>query len=49
MTIVYQAIMVNIDKMAIMAIMAWLYMAMNMAMNMANIGVYSKSTKNVDQ
>ena len=35
MTIVYQAIMVNIDKMAIMAIMAWLYMAMNMA----NIGV----------
>ena len=23
--------MVNIDKMAIMAIMAWLYMAMNMA------------------
>ena len=45
MTIVYQAIMVNIDKMAIMAIMAWLYMAMNMA----NIGVYSKSRKNVDQ
>ena len=45
MTIVYQAIMVNIDKMAIMAIMAWLYMAMNMA----NIGVYSKTRKNVDQ
>ena len=42
MTIVYQAIMVNIDK---MAIMAWLYMAMNMA----NIGVYSKTRKNVDQ
>ena len=45
MTIVYQAIMVNIDKMAIMAIMAWLYMAMNMA----NIGVYSKTRKNIDQ
>ena len=45
MTIVYQAIMVNIDKMAIMAIMAWFVMAMNMA----NIGVYSKSRKNVDQ
>ena len=45
MTIVYQAIMVNIDKMAIMAIMAWLCMAMNMA----NIGVYLKTRKNVDQ
>ena len=45
MTIVYQAIMVNIDKMAIMAIMAWLYMAMNMA----NIGVYAKSRRNVEQ
>ena len=45
MTIVYQAMMVNIDKMAIMAIMALLYMAMNMA----NIGIYSKSWKNVVQ
>ena len=38
-----QAIMTNMDKMAIMAVMAWLYMAMNMA----DIGVYAK--KNVDQ
>ena len=45
MTIVYQAIMVNIDKMAIMTIISWFYKAMNMV----NIGVHAKSRKNVDQ
>ena len=42
MTIVYQAIMVNIDKMAIMAVMSRLHMAINMV----NIGVYAKSRQN---
>ena len=45
MTIVYQAIMVNIDKMAIMAIMAWL----DIAMKSTDTGVYTKNRKNVDQ
>ena len=45
MTVIYQAIMVNIDKMAIMAVMSWLYAAINMA----NIGVYAENRKNVDQ
>ena len=40
-----QAIMANMDKMAIMAVMALLHMAMNMA----GIGVYAKNRENVDQ
>ena len=40
-----QAIMVNIDKMVIMATMACIFLAMNMA----DIGVYAKLRKNVDQ
>ena len=38
-----QAIMANIDKMAKMAIMAWLYRVMKRF----NIGVYVKIMKNV--
>ena len=41
----WQAIMANIDKMAIMAAMACIFLAINMA----NIGVYAKLSKNVDQ
>ena len=37
--------MANMDKMAIVAVLAWLYMAMNMA----DIGVYAKNRENVDQ
>ena len=37
--------MANMDKMAIMAVMALLHMAMNMA----GIGVYAKNRENVDQ
>ena len=37
--------MANMDKMAVMAIMALLHMAMNMA----RIGVYAKNRENVDQ
>ena len=40
-----QAIMANLDKMAIMAVMSWLHMAMNMA----DIGVYAKNRENIDQ
>ena len=40
-----EAIMVNINKMAIVAFMAWLHMAMNTTNN----GVYEKNKKNVDQ
>ena len=36
--------MANMDKMAIMAVMALLHMAMNMA----GIGVYAKNRENVD-
>ena len=45
MTLVYQVIMVIIDKMAIMAKRAWLHMAMKCT----DIGVYTKNRKNVDQ
>ena len=41
----WQAIMANIDKMAIMAAMACLFLAINMA----DIGVYAELSKNVDQ
>ena len=40
-----QAIMANIDKMAIMAAMACLFLAINMA----DIGVDAELSKNVDQ
>ena len=40
-----QAIMANVDKMAIKAVMAWLHMAMMST----DIGVYTKNMKNVDQ
>ena len=40
-----QAIMANIDKMAIMATMACPFLAINKA----DIGVYAKLSKNVDQ
>ena len=44
MAILCQAIMANFNKMAIMATMACL----DMAIIMVNIGVYSKNRKNVD-
>ena len=37
--------MADIDKMVIMAVMAWLHMAMKGT----DIGVYTKNRKNVDQ
>ena len=44
MAILRQAIMAKMNKMAIMAILVWI----NMAINMVNIGVYAKNRKNVD-
>ena len=44
MAILHQAIMANFNKIAIMAILVWVYMAINMV----NIGVYTKSWQNVD-
>ena len=44
MAILCREIMANINKMAIMAILVWV----DMAINMANIGVYAKSWQNVD-
>ena len=44
MTILCHAIMGNFNKMAIMAILVWV----DMAVNMANIGVSAKNRKNVD-
>ena len=44
MAILRQAIMAKINKMAIMAILVWIYMAINMV----DIGVYAKNRKNVD-
>ena len=39
----YKAIMANIDKIAIMDIMTWLYRVMNRT----NIGVYAKNRRNL--
>ena len=44
MAILCRAIMANINKMAIMAILVWI----DMAINMVSIGVYAKNRKNVD-
>ena len=44
MAILCQAIMANFSKIAIMAIFVWV----DMAINMVNIDVYAKKTKNVD-
>ena len=44
MTILCQAIMPNFNKVAIMAILV----RIDMAINMVNIGVYAKNMKNVD-
>ena len=44
MAILCQAIMANFSKIAIMAILVWV----DMAINMVNIGVYVKSWQNVD-
>ena len=41
---IFMAIMANFNKMPIMAILAWV----DMAINMANIAVYAKNRKNVD-
>ena len=43
-TILSQAMMAKMVKMAVMAVMYWY----NMATNMAVIGVYGKSRKNAD-
>ena len=45
MAILCRAIMANINKMAIMAILVWI----DMAINMVSIGVYAKNRKNVDK
>ena len=45
MAILHQAIMAKMNKMAIMAVRVWIYMAINMV----NIGVYAKNRKNVDK
>ena len=44
MAILCRAIMANINKMAIMANLVWI----DMAINMVSIGVYAKNRKNVD-
>ena len=44
MAILCRAIMANINKMAIMAILVWI----DRAINMVSIGVYAKNRKNVD-
>ena len=44
MVILCQAIMAIFNKIAIMAIFVWV----DMAINMVNIGVYAKSWQNVD-
>ena len=44
MTILDQAIMANFNKIAIMAILVWA----DMAINMVNIGVSAMNKKNVD-
>ena len=44
MAILCQAIMANFSKIAIMAILVWV----DVAINMVNIGVYAKSWQNVD-
>ena len=44
MAILHQAIMANFNKIAIMAILVWV----DMAINMVNIGVYAKNRKNED-
>ena len=44
MAILHQAIMANFYKIAIMAIIV----RVDMAINMVNIGVYAKKRKNVD-
>ena len=44
MAILCQAIMANFNKMAIMAILVWV----DMAINIVNISVYAKNRKNVN-